>query len=106
MNSEQALVRNMRTCRPDVKGEAEVGEPPSESTDAGHRGGPSRSSDEVSVMGVEQRGWPVRSNDEGQPYSGRSHHHKTKPFQISKHLVLEAYKRVKANKGCRSASQQ
>ncbi len=99
MNSEQALVRNMRTCRPDVKGEAEVGEPPSESTDAGHRGGPSRSSDEVSVMEVEQRGWPVRSNDEGQPYSGRSHHHKTKPFQISKHLVLEAYKRVKANKG-------
>ena len=24
---------------------------------------------------------------------------KTKPFEISKHVVLEAYKRVKANKG-------
>jgi hypothetical protein len=23
MNSEQALIRNMRTCRPDVKGEVE-----------------------------------------------------------------------------------
>lgn len=89
----------MRTCRPDVKGEAEVEKPHSESTDAVHRGGLSRSSDEASVMDVEQRGWPVQSNDEGQPYSGRNHHHKTKPFQISKHLVLEAYKRVKANKG-------
>jgi len=99
MNSEQALVRNMRTCRPDVKGEAEVEIPSSESTDAGHRGGPSRSSVEASVMDVEQRGWPVQSNDEGQPHSGRNHHHQTKPFQISKQLVLEAYKRVKANKG-------
>jgi hypothetical protein len=99
MNSEQALVRNMRTCRPDVKGEAGVRNQHSESTDAGHRGGLSRSSDETSVMGVERRGWPVQSHDEGQPHSGRSHHHSTKPFQISKHLVLEAYKRVKANKG-------
>lgn len=99
MNSEQALVRNMRTCRPDVKGEAKLGNLQSESTNAGHRGGLSRSSDEASVMEVERRGWPVQSNDEGQPPGGRSHHHQTKPFQISKHLVLEAYKRVKANKG-------
>jgi hypothetical protein len=28
-----------------------------ESTDAGHRGGPARISDEVSVMGMERRGW-------------------------------------------------
>ena len=49
MNSEQALVRNMRTCRPDDKGEAVVVEPHRESTDAGHRGGLSRSSDEASV---------------------------------------------------------
>ena len=71
----------------------------SESTDAGHRGGLPRSSDEASVMEVERRGWPVQSNDVGQPHSGRSHHHSAKPFQISKHLVLEAYKRIKANKG-------
>jgi len=69
------------------------------STDAGHRGGPSRSSDEAAVMAVEQRGWPVQLNGHGQPRCGRSSNHKTKPFQISKHLVLEAYQRVKANKG-------
>lgn len=99
MNSEQALVWNMRTCRPDVKGEADVEHPQSKSTDAGHRDGLSCSSVEASVMEVERRGWPVQLNDEGQPRSGRSRHHKTKPFQISKHLVLEAYKRIKANKG-------
>ena len=73
--------------------------PPSKSTHAGHRGGPSRSSDEASVMGAEQRGWPVQLNEDGQPHGGRNRSHKTKPFQISKHLVFEAYKRVKANKG-------
>jgi hypothetical protein len=30
-----------------------------ESSDAGHRGGPSRSSDEGPVMGLERRGWVV-----------------------------------------------
>ena len=99
MNSEQALVRNMRTCRPDVKGESDAVKPHVKSTDAGHRGGLSRSSDEAPVMGVERRGWPVQSNKGGQPRGGRSRTHETKPFQISKHLVFEAYKRVKANKG-------
>jgi len=32
----------------------------SESTDAEHGGGPTRSSDEVSVMEMERRGWIVR----------------------------------------------
>jgi group II intron reverse transcriptase/maturase len=99
MNSEQALVRNMRTCRPDVKGETDVVLPHRKSTDAGHRGGPSRSSDEASVMEVEQRGWPVQLNKDGQPHCGRNRAYETKPYQISKQLVLEAYKRVKANKG-------
>lgn len=53
MNPEQALVRNMRTCRSDVKGEAQVEPPRGERTDAEHRGGLPRSSDEVPVMGVE-----------------------------------------------------
>jgi len=57
-------------------------------------------------MEVERRGWPVQSNDGGQPRSGRSHHHQTKPFQISKHLVLEAYKRIKANKGSAGVDNQ
>jgi len=31
-----------------------------ESTDAGHRGGPTRSSVEISVMEIERRGWLIR----------------------------------------------
>ena len=34
-----------------------------ESTDAGHRGGPTRSSVEVSVMEMERRGWIIGSYD-------------------------------------------
>jgi hypothetical protein len=56
MNILQALMRNMRTCRPDDKGEAQAETPRGESTDAGHRDGRIRSSDEVSVMGMERRG--------------------------------------------------
>jgi group II intron reverse transcriptase/maturase len=50
-------------------------------------------------MGVEQRGWPVQSTEDGQPRRGRNRGQETKPFHISKHLVLEAYERIKANKG-------
>lgn len=60
MNSKQALLRNMRICRSDVKGEVQVVTPQGESTNAEHRGGPSRSSDETPVMGVERRGWLVQ----------------------------------------------
>ena len=40
----------------DVKGEAQVENPQGESTNAEHRGGSARSSDEVSVMEMERRG--------------------------------------------------
>jgi len=62
VNLIQALVWNVGTCRPDAKGETQVGSThEGESTDAGHRGGPTRSSVEVPVMGMEQRGWVIRS---------------------------------------------
>ena len=73
--------------------------PQNKSTKAGHRGGLSRSSDEVSVMEMERRGQPVQLRKGGQPVTGRNLPIKTKPFRISKHLVYEAFKRVKANKG-------
>jgi hypothetical protein len=45
----QAFVRNVGTCRPDVKGEMQMGRPHEhESTDTGHRGGAARKSDEGS----------------------------------------------------------
>ena len=57
----QAFVRNVGTCRPDGKGETQAGGPrEGESTDAGHRGGMTRSSGEVPVMGMERRGHIVR----------------------------------------------
>jgi hypothetical protein len=62
VNLIQALVWNVGTCRPDAKGEAQVGSThEGENTDAGHRGGPTRTSVEVPVMGMERRGWVIRS---------------------------------------------
>jgi hypothetical protein len=67
----RALVWNSGTCRPAVAGSQWRQEGPAvvrasenpkqlickgESSRAGHRGGPSRSSDEGSVMGLERRG--------------------------------------------------
>ena len=53
----QALVRNVGTCRPDVKGEVQADSiRKDESTDAGHRGGVARSRVEGPVMGLDQRG--------------------------------------------------
>jgi len=70
MSSEQALVRNMRTCRSDVKGEAKAENPRGESTKAEHRGGPSCSSVELPVMGRERRRWLVRFEADRQPVMG------------------------------------
>ena len=42
----------------------------SESTDAEHRGGPTRNSDEVSVMEMERRGWIVQLCLMDQPEMG------------------------------------
>ena len=54
MNLNLALVWNVGTCRPDVKGETQVRGPhEGESTEAGHRGGPTPSNVEVSVIEME-----------------------------------------------------
>lgn len=56
-NLIEAFVWNVGTCRFDDKGETQGGGPTKgESTDAKHRGGLPRSSDEVSVMEMERRG--------------------------------------------------
>ena len=61
VTSVQARVRNLGTCRPDAKGEVQVGSPhEDERTEAGHRGGATRSSDEGPVMGLERRGCVVQ----------------------------------------------
>lgn len=54
----QACAWNVGTCRPDDKGEFQVRSlHMDKSTDAGHRGGAARSSEEASVMDVERRGY-------------------------------------------------
>ena len=54
----QAIVRNVRTCRNDVKGACQAGSTrKSLSTNAFHRDGPDRSSVEAFVMRVERRVW-------------------------------------------------
>ena len=57
MTLNQALVRNVGTCRPDAKGEAQADSlRKDESTDAGHRDGVVRSRVEGPVMGLDRRG--------------------------------------------------
>src|SRR3954447_15343330 len=65
----RASMRNVRTCRSDVKGAGQAGSP-CKSTKAEHRGGVARSSEEGSVMELERRG--VRWDDDGQPVIGRN----------------------------------
>jgi len=87
VTSTQALLRNVRTCRPDVKGEIQVGNPhEDESTDAGHRGGATCSRDEGSVMELDRRGCIARqmeSNNRKREDSVLP----AKPFSISKREV-------------------
>ena len=67
----QALVRNMRTCRCDVKGASTSSQHyKALSTDAQHRDGSSRSSDEVSVMETERRGRAIQFEEPDQPAMG------------------------------------
>jgi len=64
----QAWVRNVGTCRPDAKGDAQAGSPRKRpSTEAGHRGGVAHSRIEGSVMELDRRGGVVRSYRVGNP---------------------------------------
>ena len=68
-----ASIRNVRTCRSDVKGAGQAGGPcKTLSTEAEHRGGVARSSEEGSVMGLERRGGLVQWDGDGQPVIGRN----------------------------------
>ena len=71
VNPDQALLWNAGTCRSDVKGEAQVGNPrEGKSTDAGHRDGAVRSRDEGSVMELDRRGCGIPPRTGGQPGTG------------------------------------
>ena len=58
---DQALIRNVGTCRPDAKGASRAGDPRQAlSTEAGHRGRTARSRDEGAVMALDRRGCGVQ----------------------------------------------
>jgi RNA-directed DNA polymerase len=73
-----------------------------QSTDAGHRGGPVRSSDEGSVMGLEPRDRADQGQTEANP-SGEEPRTRpeliVKSFEIPKRLIYRAWEKVRANKG-------
>ncbi len=77
-----------------------------ESTEAGHRGGATRSSDEDSVMELERRGSIVQFEVKKTTDTRRIGLNQTKPFEISKNGVMNAYKVVKANKGAAGIDEQ
>ena len=83
----RALARNVGTCRLDAKGEVQMGGPhEDESTDAGHRGGAARSSDEGSVMELERRGCVV-------PLCPGVNRRREEPRGSSKAVLLRRHRR-------------
>src|SRR5665811_2405124 len=117
VSSLWALAWNRRTCRLDTDGQSKgarsapwwsrgrtaSGEHRErQSTDARHRGGTTRSSDEGPVMGLERRGRAgqievvVNSVEEEPPQRSKQ---KVKSFEISKRLVFGAWEKIRANGG-------
>jgi len=76
-----------------------------ESTDAEHSDGPPCISDEVPVIGMERRGWVIQLELEINQFWEESLK-KAKPFEISKQVVWEAWKHVKANRGAAGVDSQ
>jgi group II intron reverse transcriptase/maturase len=69
-----------------------------ESTDAEHRGGALRISDEGAVMALERRERIVQRN-ELVNHTGRNQLRRAKPFEVSRHAVMNAWYSVKSNHG-------
>ena len=73
-----------------------------QSTDAGHRDGTARSSEEGPVMGLERRGRADQGHAEANPEGEEPRESPgpgVKPFEIDKRLIYEAWEKVRANKG-------
>ncbi len=68
----QAHKWNVGICRFDVKGKAQVQTHKAENTDAKHRDGATRNSDEEAVMALERRGCITKGAIASQPFCGRS----------------------------------
>lgn len=95
MSFGQAVVRNTRTCRLDDKGEIQENDLlKNESTDAGHRDGATRSSDEGRES-VWSKGVASSSRTTGSTLREEEPSRKTKPFCICKWDINHAYQQVR-----------
>jgi RNA-directed DNA polymerase len=77
-----------------------------ERTDAAPRGGAPRSSNEVRESGRSEGGACSEAKFVGPTRNGRSSKDEAKPYCISRWEVLEAYKKVKSNKGAAGIDEQ
>ena len=96
----EAITRNVGTFGVDANGKAASGlNHKGERTDATPRGGALRSSDEVRESGWSEGGACSEVGFVGPTRNGRSSKDKAKSYCISRQEVLEAYRKVKSNKG-------
>lgn len=77
-----------------------------ESIDVRNRGRAVRSSEEAFVMNVERRGSVGQSASQPNSKQEEAAGEQTKPFQVSKLHVVEAYRRVRANAGAAGVDNQ
>ena len=90
-----------------LKGEGASGDDhEAESTDARYWDGATRSSDEAAVMAVERRGGVKQPVGRPQLRKQEEGRQQAKPFDINKWLIVEAYRRVKANAGAAGVDRQ
>lgn len=83
----------------DVKGNSQVEEPIRKNTKAIARGGIVRSSDETPVMVVEQRDYVIPPESKVNSSIEEEPMRMAKPYPVTKQMIWEAYKLVRANKG-------
>jgi RNA-directed DNA polymerase len=103
----EATTRNVGTFGVDANGKAASGmNHEGERTNATPRGGAPRSSDEVRESGRSEGGACSEAKFVGPTRNGRSPKNEAKPYCISRWEVLEAYKKVKSNKGAAGIDEQ
>ena len=103
----EAITRNVGTFGVDANGKASSGlNHKGERTNATPRGGALRSSEEVRESGRSEGGACSEAKFVGPTRNGRSSKDKAKPYCISRQEVLEAYSKVKSNKGAAGIDEQ
>jgi len=100
-------MRNVGTFGVDANGKVASGlNHEGERTDATPRDGAPRSSEEVRESGRSEGGACSEAKFIGPTRNGRSLKDKAKPYCIARQEVLEAYKKVKSNKGAAGVDEQ